>query len=133
MAFVNLYPDMSRSQYTKNDTFIYAAPVGPEVWDGLRALARFTPDNVPYLGNDQAEGLEDIVIILRSPTMTDDDCLTAQAYIRLVDNVTNRIYCVPCVHSLSMASLINKTAGAPRELCKMLTVELTPRKELADI
>ena len=132
--YLNLYPDMGRSQYTKNDTFLYAAPTTTESWNQLQKYARRTNERVGYLLPDDIPGLAD-VIILRSPLMTDDDCMVAAAYIRMVDSCTARAYCVPCRAKLSHHVLVNASAGAPKELCKMVTLDLKSieEKENADL
>lgn len=126
--FLNLYPDMGRSQYTKNDTFVYAAPITTDVWMQLQKYARHDGEKNGFLLPDDIEGLDD-VIILRSKHMTDDDCMTTQAFIRLVHGNRERVYCVPYRDQVSTAVLANATAGAPRALCKMLSLDIRKIEE----
>jgi len=120
MIYMNLFPDMSREQYADNDTFIYAAPISVNHWLALQNKARRTPERVGYLTSDDIEGLEDSVIILRSSVMTDDDCLSANAYLRVVENLRGRAYCVPGDDDPRM---IQRAAGAPRSLCAMISIK----------
>lgn len=120
LMYLNVYPDMSRKQYTGNDTFVFAAPIPEPTWRFIHAIpgVQRTGDGVAYVTIPD----EDVIVIMREKHHTDEDMLTAAAHIRVVDQETKMIYACPA-GNLTQTQIINRTAGAPRALCKMLTID----------
>lgn len=120
--FLNLYPDMSRQAYTGNDTFVFAAPIPKMTWSFIYAMPL---NNTVELEDGKIviwRMVDDAIVMLRDGSHTDDDMLTAAARIRMVERKTNMIYAAPA-GNLTQNELINRTAGAPRKLCKMLDID----------
>jgi hypothetical protein len=138
----NLFPDMSRESYKGSDDFIFAAPIHIDDWNLLRAGAMHTKDGVYFVsigdnltrpttsgfGSITTSGYVGVTILLREAHHTDDDMVTAGAWLRMTLGNTQRIYAVPSFIEMDLTERMVKTIGAPRELSVMLDLHRKPKE-----
>lgn len=120
----NLFPNMEVQQYKGSDDFIFAAPLEPEVWTAvLRKSVRLADRTIEarYWRTTNTWNDKPIVVLLRGSHHTDDEMLQAGAWLRMVDGISDRIYCTPSskVYGPPLPSMY---AGARGELCAMFEI-----------
>lgn len=120
-----LFPDQSREQHEAQE-FCFADPCTLPEWNRLKAEASTPEGYLPFCYKECDEG-EQVCIILRDATATDDDCLTTAAWIRLTREFTGHIFALPfkdsvALTSQSMAQIIARTSGVPFHQVKHIEV-----------
>jgi hypothetical protein len=109
-----LFPDMNREQH-KAQEFCFAAPTSQIEWLKLKAKVSCTREGyLPHVIVKEDE--EEIALVLRDLSDTDDDCVATGAYLRMVLEFTGMIYALPYAQGpigTTIASIIARTAGVP--------------------
>jgi hypothetical protein len=110
-----LFPDQTREQHEAQE-FCFADPCTLPEWNKLKAEASTPEGYLPFVYKECDE--EQVCIILRDATATDEDCLTTAAWIRMVREFSGYIFALPfkdsvALTSQSMAQIIARTAGVP--------------------
>lgn len=116
-----LIPDRDR---TNQEDFIWCVPIERVKWNKWYALSEKFKTVVPkehgggvrYM--NRMEGREvKTVLVMPTEEQTDDDAVTACAFLRMVKELSCRIYIVRCTDDpLTGARLIHKVAGADPKL-----------------
>lgn len=110
-----LFPDMTREQHEAEE-FCYAAPCTFDEWKQLRADVQLPHDNyLPFVSKED-DNREEIYLILRSDSDSDNECVATAAYIRFAMQHTGMIYAIGYTlaqPSNSIASIIGRTSGVP--------------------
>lgn len=112
-----LYPDMSRDQYTENDTFVWGAPLHPAEFSALSTLSNqgLKAEHPRWVIHD------DHGVILRKEHHTDDDCLMTAAWMRQFGDFDGRIYACAESDNQTTGMVINRAMAAPRDLVALLS------------
>jgi len=112
-----LYPDMSRDQYTANDTFVWGGPIDTVTFMALEVISqKGLSDAHPRWAIHDGTG-----VVLRHAQHSDDDCLVTAAWMRQMCDFDGRIYaCEPSDH-VTVNAVIHRAAGAPRDLVALLS------------
>ena len=120
-----LFPDQTREQHEAQE-FCFADPCTLPEWNKLKAEASTPEGYLPFVYKECDE--EQICIILRDATATDDDCLTTAAWIRMVRGFSGYIFALPyregaaLTMGQSMAHIIARTAGVPSHQVRHIEV-----------
>lgn len=112
-----LYPDMSRDQYTENDTFVWGAPLHPAEFGALSILSNqgLKAEHPRWVIHDNHG------VVLRKEHHTDDDCLMTAAWMRQFGDFDGRIYACAESDNQTTSMVINRAMAAPRELVALLS------------
>jgi hypothetical protein len=130
-GIVLLFPDLSREQHHAQE-FVFAVPCRKHEWHKLYQQAErinqpqdgVASPFLPYYKTREDD--EEIIIILRSPVNTDEQCLSTAAYLRMVDEFTGMIYSLPYSETDAMnsiADIIRRTAGVPPHQVRHIEVK----------
>jgi len=111
-----LIPDRDREN---QDDFIWCVPVERQKWKKWYALSEKFKTAVPkehggcrYMNRMEGRHVK-TVLVMPNEEQSDDDAVTACAFLRMVKGLTCRMYIVRCTDDpLTGARLINKAAGA---------------------
>ena len=115
-----LIPDRDRDN---QDDFVWCLPIPREMWNKWYSLAEkfkgITPEayhSMRYA--NRVDGKETrTVLALPTSNMSDDDVLHACAYLRMVKNITCRIYVLRCTDDLARDQPLHKIIGVdPNQL-----------------
>lgn len=109
-----LIPD-TRHPKTNNIDQIFCMPVKFDKWNKWKALSdlhKKKTQGVSFM--DRVEGGEiRTIIMLPTTEQTDDEVLAAVAYMRMIDNITCRVYVVRATYSeASQSAIMNAVIGA---------------------
>lgn len=105
-------PDRDREQ---REDFIWCQPVIRKSWQKWYELSKqfksVTPDGVRYMSRMEGRKIQTIMILPTSE-QSDDDAMTACAWLRMVKGLTCRMYVIRCTDDLpSAAKTIMQAAG----------------------
>lgn len=112
-----LLPDRAREQ---REDFVWCLPVERQKWNKWYALSKqfntATPDGVRYFTRMEGTG-QDIkvrtVVMMPNESQSDDDVVAACAYLRLIEQMTCRMYIIRSTdQKLTTAQMIYNMAGA---------------------
>lgn len=112
-----LIPDRDREN---QDDFIWCVPIERVKWNKWYALSEKFKTAVPkehgggvrYMNRMEGGNIKTI-LVMPTEYQTDDDAVTACAYLRMVEGMTCRVYIVRCTDDpLTGPRLIAKCAGA---------------------
>lgn len=112
-----LLPDRAREQ---REDFVWCLPVERQKWNKWYALSKqfntCTPDGVRYFTRMEGSGADQkvrTVVMMPNESQSDDDVMAACAWLRLVEQMTCRMYIIRSTdQKLSTAQMIYNMAGA---------------------
>jgi hypothetical protein len=112
-----LIPDINKEN---REDFIWCVPIPRDKWNKWYLLAEkfktTTPQRVRYMNRMEGKEVR-TVLILPTAEQSDDDALTACAYLRMVKQLNCRMYIVRCTDDMpSTASIIHQVAGVDPSL-----------------
>lgn len=107
-----LIPDRKREQ---REDFVWCVPVERKSWakwfDLSVKFKTATPDGMRYMNRMEGKKVRTLLIIPNA-SQSDDDVLTACAWLRMVKQLDCRMYVIRCTDDpQTMAKLINHAAG----------------------
>lgn len=108
----------TRHQYSNNIDLIFCMPVKYEKWNKWQALSiahNKCIQSINYMDRVE-DGKAKTIIMLPGVDQSDEDVLTAVAYMRMVEGITCRVYVVRATFTIpSQAAIMNAVLGAHPE------------------